>query len=140
MATLQGAIDQIQAVVGAVSGIKAAPDEPPDQINFFPFAVCYARTGRYSIGPPDTMHGIHVLWLEIHVARGADRLDNDVAKAMAFAKSVPDAIFGAYKAGTLTALEVIQGISYEFGPLDWGGAPTLGFRFIIEGVKTQDGI
>lgn len=138
MATLQDAIDEIQAEVRDVAGMRAAPDEPPDSMNHFPFAVCYAHTGSYRIGPPDTMHGIHELYLEVHVAR--KDLERDIAAAMPFAKSVPDAIFSAYAAGSLTAVEVIQRIAYEFGPMTWGGVLTLGFRFTIEGVKTQDGI
>lgn len=136
MATLQDAIDQIQAVVGAVSGIRKAPDEPPDQLNEFPFAVCMAASGSFRVGPPEIMQGVHTLVLEVHVARRD--LTRDIQRLMPFAKSVPAAILAAYAAGTLTAVQVIGGIRYELGALGWGGFETLGLRFWIEDVKTQD--
>lgn len=136
MATLQAAIDEIQAQVATVSGIRAAPDEPPEAINAFPFAVCYASSGRYSIGPPDVMHGMHSIILEVHVAR-VD-LARDVGRAMGYAKSIPNRVFYALKAGTLPALETIGAIRYEFGAMMYAGQKTLGFRFTLENVKTDD--
>jgi hypothetical protein len=133
---LQDVIDQVQAVVRAVSGMVKAPDEPPDQLNQFPFAVCYAGTGDLHIGPPEVMHGMHTLVLEVHVARRD--LTRDVQRAMPFVDTVPAALFAAYAAGTLTALDAMGHIRYEFRPLGWGGVATLGFRFWIDGVKVQD--
>lgn len=138
MATLQLAIDQIQDEVGALSGIRGAPDEPPDSINVFPFAVCYARSGSYYIGPPDVMTGLHTIVLELHVAR--KDLARDVATAMGYAKSIPNAIYSALKDGSLTAISTLGDIRYEFVPMTWAGQDTIGFRFYIEEVKTQDAI
>jgi len=52
MATLQSAIDEIQTEVRALSGIRSAPDEPPDQMGAYPFAVAYAGKGVWEL--PDT--------------------------------------------------------------------------------------
>ena len=138
MSIIQDIVDQLQAEVRDVAGIRAAPDEPPDSMNHFPFAVCHARSGHYHLGTTDQVNGIHEIWLEVHIAR--TQLDRDVQAVMDFGDTIPMAIWSAYEAGTLTALKTFQGISYEFGPMLWGGVPTLGFRFTIEGVKTQDGI
>jgi hypothetical protein len=138
MATLQEAISQIQAEVKGISGIREAPETPPDQINQFPFAICFARTGEYRIGPAGVMTGIHTIVLELHVAR--KDLTRDVPTAMKYAKSIPLAIIAALFEGTLTAIATLGTIRYEFGPLGWGGAETIGFRFYIDGVKTQDTI
>ena len=138
MATLQGAIDQIQGQIAAVSGIRAAPSEPPDKLEFFPFAVCYARSGAYQIGPPEVMTGLHVIVIEVHVARRD--LPRDVRAAMAYAKAIPDKVFSALKGNYLTAISTLGQIRYEFGPMVWGKQDTLGFRFFLEDVKTQDTI
>jgi len=136
MATLQEAISQIQAEIKAISGIREAPETPPESINQFPFALCFARTGEYTIGPPEMMTGIHTIVLELHVAR--KDLTRDVPTAMKYAKSIPLAILVALMNRTLTAISTMERIRYEFGPLGWGGAETIGFRFYIENVMTQD--
>ena len=67
MATLQDIIDQVQDEMESLPGVRAAPDEPPDQINVFPFVVTYADNGEYYIGPPELIgiadngaHHVHV--------------------------------------------------------------------------------
>jgi hypothetical protein len=136
MATLQEAISQIQAEVKGISGIREAPETPPDQINQFPFAICFARTGEYTIGPPEMMTGTHTIVLELHVAR--KDLTRDVPAAMKYAKSIPLAILMAVMNHTPTAFATLERIRYEFGPLNWGATETIGFRFYIEGIMTQD--
>ena len=138
MATLQAIIDEIQDQVGAISGIRGAPDEPPDSINAFPFAVAYVDVGEYHIGPPNLMTGLHTIIVELHVAR--KDLERDVGRAMVYAKSIPNAVFAALKDSTYTAFQTLERITYEFGPLDWGDLQTIGFRFRLEGVKSQDEI
>lgn len=137
MATLQQAIDQIQDLVGALTDIRAAPDEPPERMNAYPFAVCFAGDGAYHLGPPDLMTGLHNIILELHVAR--KNLPRDISTAMGFAKSIPNAIFAGFVAGSLPAISTFEQISYVFGTLPtWPDTPTVGFRFTIENVKTQD--
>jgi hypothetical protein len=138
MATLQGAIDQIQGQIMNVSGIRAAPSEPPEKLNMFPFAVCFTRSGIYQIGPPEVMTGLHVICIEVHVARRD--LPRDIRAAMVYAKSIPNKVFSALKASSLTAISTLGNIRYEFGPMAYGGQDTLGFRFLLEDVKTQDTI
>ena len=138
MATLQQAIDQIVDAAGAVSGIRFAPDEPNDQTPTFPALLTFCERGTYRHSPIGVMTGSHTILLELHVARRD--LARDVAAAMAYAKSIPNAILNAHKTSALTAIEEIGEIGYEFGPMTWAGQDTIGFRFRIQGVKTQDTI
>jgi len=138
MATLQDAIDQIQAVVRAVEGIRQAPDEPPEGLNFFPFAVAYVEAGEWIIGPPELMTGLHTVVIELHVAR--KDLPRDVEAAMRYAKAIPNAILDAHRKAEFTAFQTFERMTYEFAALGWGGTETLGFRFRIERLKTQDAI
>ena len=140
MATLQDAIDQIQTAVGAVSGIRVAPDEPAERWAVFPVAVCYAGSGVWKLGTvggaSSEMKGIHDLVLNLFVAR--KELTRDVQHVMSYAKSVPNAILDAYQDGTLTGLEAMGPIEYTFGAITWGGQELLGFQYILTQCKTQD--
>lgn len=144
MATLQAVIDQIQDVVAAISGIRAAPHEPPDSINIYPFAVAFAKTGTWTLGKPTgCMTGMHDIVIELHLKR--NDLARDVTAAMAYAKSVPNAIGTAQLVTvSLTALEAIGSITYEFGPMAWGpldkSVNTIGWRWTIHNVKTIDAL
>ena len=136
MATLQQAIEQIQGVVRGLDRMRAAPIKPPEEIAAFPFAVCYSEAGDYEWGSM-IMKGLHTIVIEIHVAR--KDLPRDYERAMTFAKSVPNAIFAAIP-DTLTAIVTVNTINYTFGPMAYADVETLGFRFRLEGVKTEDAI
>lgn len=143
MATLQAAITQIQALTEAVPGVRAAPDEPPDQISHFPFVVCYPESGIYEGGnPAGQMRGLHDIVIELHVPR--QNLARGYREAMRFAKSIPNAIYAALGTSDLNTISTTGAIRYTFGVLDWGtgegATQTMGFRFVIEDVKTQDTI
>lgn len=138
MATLQQVIDQIQDTVGAISGIVSAPHEPPDQVSQWPFVAAYVKSGTWILGKPaGQMTGLHNIVVELHIAR--KDLPRDVTKAMTYAKSVPNAIGKAWLVSvTLSALEAIGPIEYEFTEMEWGGVITLGFRWTLTAVKTID--
>ncbi|RPI96981.1 MAG: hypothetical protein EHM39_10290 [Chloroflexi bacterium] len=138
MATLQQAIDEIQAVVGAVPGIRQAPTVPPEDLSFFPFAVAFVEAGEWIIGPPELMTGLHTVVIELHVAR--KDLPRDVTAAMRYAKAIPNAILDAHRKAEFTAFQTFERITYEFAALGWNDTATLGFRFRIERLKTQDAI
>jgi hypothetical protein len=130
---LQDAIAKIQSLVGAVSGIRAAPEYLPESINIFPYAVCYAGSGSYDFAPAGVMKGLHNIILEIHVAR--KDLPRDTEKVMDYADSIPLAIMHD---PTLSAtVSTIGRISYTFGGMQYGDQLTLGFRFTLENVKLQ---
>lgn len=136
--SIESVVTQLQSVVADVSGIRAAPVYPPEAMNVYPFAVCYARSGSYQIGPPEVMTGLHTIVIEVHVARRD--LARDVQNLIEYVDAVPAAIFAALADGQLTALSTIANIRYEFGPMGWAGVDTLGYRFYLEGVKTQEAL
>lgn len=136
MNSLQDIIDEIQDVVADVSGIRRAPDNPPEAMAVYPFATCFPREGYWTMTPSGMIQGVHTLWLEVHVAR--KDLPRDTETAIALSKSIPEAIWSAYRNQSFTHLKVMQRISYTFGVLDWLGTDTVGFRFMLEGIKTQE--
>jgi hypothetical protein len=133
MSDVDDVIKGIMDIVGAVSGIRAAPDYPPESINVFPFAVCYPGTGRIIIEPAGVMKGLHEIVLEIHVAR--KDLSRDVQAAIPFVDSIPLALCGDVTFGGTTS--TWGAIRYQFMPLGWNGVETIGWRFWIESVKVQ---
>jgi hypothetical protein len=139
MATLQAVIDQVQDVIGAISGIRAAPHEPPDSISQYPFAVAFAKSGSWTFGnPTGQMKGIHDITIELHTGVRKD-LARDVTTAMGYAKSVPNAIGKAQLITvSLSALQAIGSMDYEFGPMAWNGIDTIGWRWTLRGIKTVD--
>ena len=128
MATLQEAIDRVQALVGALSDIREAPDEPPETMAVFPFAVAYALRGRWDFPSASWAIGYHTIILELHVAR-VD-LARDVQQSMAYSESIPNALIGDITLNS--TVDTITSISYTYGPLGWGDVKTFGWRYEIE--------
>ena len=136
MATLQAVVAEIQAAVDAISGIRAAPEYMPEGANVFPFSQAYVLSGEYE-RRKTTMVGTHSVVVAIHVAR--KHLPSDIELAMRYAKSVPNAILdGLDMSGT--SVSYIGPITYTFGELFYGDTQTLGFRFVVEGIRTEDTI
>jgi hypothetical protein len=134
---LADAITQIQAVIGALEGIKAAPAAPPEQLSGeFPFSVCYPGEGDWNEAVAGLKQALHTIIVEIHLQRGD--LPSDVTAALAYADSVPNALFKALGTDRLGGtISTFSGIHYVFGALDWGGMTNIGWRWSIQGVKIQ---
>ena len=133
---LQAAIDDVQNTVAGLTGIRAAPHEPPESLNVYPFCVAYAGSGSWEYGPMGDKKGIQNIVLELHVAR--KDLARDIAAAMAYCESIPNAIMADPTLGG--TVNTISGpIVYTFGALSWAGTDTLGFRWTIP-VKLQSAI
>ncbi len=139
MATLQDIIDQIQDVTGGLTGVRSAPDKPPDNAAAWPVVVAYASSGQWRGGdPPQLMTGIHNITVQMHVPR--KDLARDTALLMAYAKSLPNAIYKAWLvSGTLPALASIREINYRLrDDLMIGETQTLCLEWLVAGVRTQD--
>lgn len=133
--TIQTAIAHIQGLAEGLTGIRQAPDFPPEQMNVFPFAVCYPAAGQFQAGPMGLMKGLHNLVVEIHVAR--KDLPRDVETALPFGELLAAAVLDdPTLGGTVDTVRADEGISYTFGALAWGGQETVGWRVIIP-VKIQ---
>jgi hypothetical protein len=132
MATLQDAIAYVQTLVGGVSGIRAAPEYPTEDINIFPFAMAYSGGGTWEISA-GRAKGLHTIVIEIHVAR--QDLPRDTHALMAFSDSIPQALLSDPTLGGNIA--TFGTIRYTFGQLGWAGIQTLGFRFYIDNVKME---
>lgn len=129
-------MEAVQQIVGALPGIRQAPELPPEQANAYPFLVCYPADGRWEGGPAGAKKGLHTLVLELHVQR-VD-LPRAVGAALAYAEAIPNALLAdPTLRGTVSTFGAIQ---YQFGPLRYGDKDTLGFRFRITDIKQQSAV
>lgn len=134
MATLDLIIGAIQDKAGALSGMKGAPDTPPESINQFPFSVCYPGSGEWSPQSAGWMKGLHTIICEIHVSR-AD-LSTGVAQAIPYGQLFANALLSDLRLNN--TVDTVRAIRYSFARLQWGGSGEshLGWKFEVD-VKVE---
>jgi hypothetical protein len=125
----------IAQIVRGISGIREAPDYPPEQMADFPFAVVYPGDGRHMghalAGAVGLKKWVGSVIVEIHVGRRD--LPSTVASLLDFADSVPNALLADPTLGG--KCDTFGEIKQSFGELGWGDTPTIGFRFVISDIK-----
>jgi hypothetical protein len=133
--SLQDAIDDVNATVRALAGIKSALDYPPEQANEYPFWVAYMGNGVFTFDTYPATKGLHTIIGELHVAR--KDLPNDISIAAPFVDSIPVAIMADVTLGGTVGL--FENITYEFAAMRWDAVDTVGFRFLINGISQRSG-
>ena len=116
-------------ILGALSGVRIAPDNPPDSLNQFPFAVCWVRDYSYSKTRLGNLfsNGSHILVGQIHIAR------KDLARDIATLEVYPDLVRTALQNDPTLAGTVINITSYEakINPGQWDTQQTLYVEFLV---------
>lgn len=126
MSEPQEVIEAVQDFWDAISGIKDAPDKVPETVNVFPFAVTYERTGNLALRSAGWGQDFTEIVSELHVSRSllGPAIKSAYGYKQTFLKKfITDPTLG----GTVDT--VVDGVSYEFGRLEWGGTQTIGYRF-----------
>ena len=127
--TLQKMITGLQTAIAGVSGIKFAPDYPPDSASDFPFAVAYLDTFRVEQNTPEDVRALHTVRVELHVAR--KDLPEDIYTLLPFFETMTNAIINYL----LDNVYAHAGITGTFGRLAWDDTATIGFAWTIQDVK-----
>jgi len=144
MAAVQTVIGEIMDLMGALSGVKAAPDYPPEDMNSFPFIVAYEGPGMWMWGTAGGTYGekkaLLSIIVELHVAR--QNLPNDAQRASYYSDAIPNAIMKGIRTDFLNnSIDAIQQIDTTgLIALKWGETDTLGYRFTIQGIKIRSDI
>jgi len=143
---IQDVINEVMDAVGALSGMKSAPDYPPEDASAFPFAFAYEGPGVWEFGTAGGDYGAKKALLsivvELHVAR--KELASDVRKAVFYSDVVPNAIMkavrGDFMGGTIDTIENID--TSGLIPMAYGSkeANTIGYRFTVNGIKMRSDI
>lgn len=94
MSSVHAVIAAIQDKMGALPGIKAAPDYVPENESPFPFIIAYEGPGIWKIGSPGCMQSMATIKIELHVAR--KDMPRDVAQAVFYSDKIPNAIFDGF--------------------------------------------
>lgn len=140
MARLDEAIDQVQTYIRAISGIRAATNVPPDQINIFPFVVCFPFQGVYEISPALVKKGLHTIIIDIHMARRD--LARDVEAVDEYIETIVNTLMSKLINDNRwnNKISTFDRIRYEFKEFKYGGQPTIGYRIFVEGVKQENAV
>ena len=127
--TISEIVAALQDVVGAVTGIRSAPDIPPEQMaGAGVVAWVYPQQGTFREITSGQEEGVHTLALLIGTPR--TNLRTDWGRIIGLGDTVARAILNG---GSLTST-VLQtnGLRYTFGDLDWGGQQLFGWMFEVE--------
>uniref|UniRef100_A0A6M3M434 Tail protein n=1 Tax=viral metagenome TaxID=1070528 RepID=A0A6M3M434_9ZZZZ len=122
------AISYLQNLIGALTGIEAALDNPPEGTLALPCSICYVSDGTWEISSPGTQKGLLNLRLEIHFARGV--LPEAVEQAMAYNQSIPNEILSNPTLGD-NVNTVTGPINFRFGNLEWAGEDHIGYEYTV---------
>ena len=130
--SVEAAILKLQSKAGALTGMKAAPDEPPESINVFPFTVSFEDSGSLANWTAQFGNELVVIVTQIHVSRQL------LAKAIAVAYAYRDSFIKAVMSDPTLggSVSTITAINWRFGRLAWGGIDTIGYEFRI-GIKVD---
>jgi hypothetical protein len=137
MATLEGFIDELIAVVRSASGIKYAPDDPPASIANDPAAIVWLTDGRSVIGPPELAtyhHGVRVGLI-------TSLQDTKIANQRILPKieTVIEAIWNKLRSSSdgFDHCQNIEQITFTYGPIQWADIWYFGALIDLEDVKIQ---
>ena len=131
------ACTQAQSIAAAVTGITNNVGLPDEKLNQLPAVLAYPADGKYGVftqsGPADS-HGnyhliseeTHVIIVEVHVSRSPG-LQRALAQALPLGNGVAEALL--QKPTLNGTINVMNDITYKFGPLDWGAVKTVGWAF-----------
>jgi hypothetical protein len=130
MPTLSQICAAVQDVLAAQTGIRFAPDIPPEQIaSGDATGMVYPATGTFEqITCGSRESGRHTLHVMISTPR--TYLRANWATVIGLGDTVPRALFVA---GTLssTVLQVLE-VRYTFGGLEWAGQQLFGWLFEVD--------
>lgn len=134
--SIDGSIARVREIVGALTGIRAAPDGVPDSAGAYPFFVAWNGGGRVTSQDDSWQKGLWVITCQLHFERGD--LYHTEEYASTFPELITDALLAKQHYNLDENCETFGDISVSnFKPLVWGVTPTVGYEITIKGVKIQ---
>lgn len=133
---LDNFITELTTVMAAMTGIKGAPENPPEGLNDFPVVVCWIELGRFTYSQAGPCIGMHRVNCDVHLGRS--NLPEDEKAARPYILRGLTAI-----AGNLTMSSTCEHClltDYRYGRLGYGESETFGVRFILDVKIKHSGI
>lgn len=126
---IEPAVLRVQEIVGALEGIRAAPDYPPEQSSVFPFAVSFiadVETTRHTVGNVTELYTIRTA---IHISR--KDLPRDIQTMAPYPKLFTRAIVTdpTLKRDGEATVDTVLGCRGSLLESQWGGVETLAYVF-----------
>ena len=132
---LRDACIEIVEEIQTISGIRSAPEVPPESTDLFPFVVTYPGAGNYHQGPFKVMTALHNITVELHVEK--KDLPRNFGTVMDLIDVIPYELMKLHNASGFSTISTFGDIEYSFGALSWGDVETIGVRYTITDVKVQ---
>ena len=132
---LRDACVEIVEEIQTISGIRSAPEVPPESTDLYPFVVTYPGGGDYHQGPAQVMTGMHNITVELHVER--KDLPRNYSTVLDLIDVIPYELMKLLNAGGFSTLSTFGNIEYSFGAMSWNEVETIGVRYTITDVKVQ---
>lgn len=134
---IENTLIEITTVVRAVPGIKAAPINPNETQNEYPFAITYVSTGSVSGGAIGTTKSLNNIVIDL--LKNRMNLPDDLAILIPFLDTIPAAL-DAQVTGNgnrfNNTISAFGDITYSLIPqLDYAGVQMIGYRFTMQNVK-----
>lgn len=125
--TLALCIADLQDSWLAISGIKAAPDNPTEIEVAYPFAMTYERSGEMLLQSAGWSTPYTEVWSELHLSRTL--LPQAIADALGYRDQFLEKIRDDPTLGG--NCQTVDRVSWVFGNVTWAGIENIGYRFTM---------
>lgn len=135
--TLDDAIEAVLYLVSQLDGLRKVAS-PQERYTVDPFATAFPGAGEWQKASSGMVKGLHSIVLLVLKVRAGD-LPRELAVIIPYGELVQEKLLSddnivlPDSAGSAT-VDTITGLDWEFGPVDWGQTPYIGWAFEI-GVK-----
>lgn len=128
---LQATIAAAQALIGAITGVAAAPEQPTDAPSGqWPYCIAFPASGSFSGGGGGSvqLQGLHTVVFQIHYARHDLKTAYDAI--LPYVEEVANALTAD---PTITATATTTNdVRYTFGAMEYAGIDTIGWQFEVQ--------
>lgn len=136
---IENVLLQVSTVVGAVSGIVGAPQYPPENITYDPFAVTYLMNGTVGGGAVGTKRDLITVVIDVLIPKRV--LDQDLAVLVPLIDPVTHALLAQISSGGskfASSIDTFDEITLTFLPkVEYGAIEMTGYRFAMQKVRIQ---
>ena len=135
MATLQGAIAELQEAIGNIPGLNDTPPDPTEAITAFPFSMAYPLAGELSGNRASTEDkSLHDVGVAIGVPLNDYRLAN--RDVLPLYETIAAKLITHLNGKTSIHYSTWGSLTYDYGPFEWpSGQIMYGYTFTIGQLK-----
>lgn len=132
--TSRAVVQAIAAKARAITGMRAAPDNPPDSIAVYPFAVTYFFRGSWYGADASWGEGKATYACDVHLARTPDtgrQLETfaEMPRTLALAILSDETLGGACTS--------VTDVRCQFTRMGYSGIETTGYHFEIDVIANE---